>query len=94
MFESQLPASSPVVIRTYLYLGDALQAQGKFMEAESLLLPRYRALNQSSRFAKASRRFAGEALVRLYEAQGRSDEAAKYRGDVERVQPVPNAARP
>jgi eukaryotic-like serine/threonine-protein kinase len=94
MFESLLPASSPVVVRTYLYLGDALQAQGKYAEAESLLLPRYQALNQPSRFARAGRRFAGDALVRLYEAQGRSDEAAKYRGDGARVQPVPNAARP
>jgi hypothetical protein len=68
-----------VLLRMQLYLGDALRGQGEFAEAESILLSHYRVLNQPSRYARASRRFASAALVKLYEAQGRRDEAAKYR---------------
>jgi hypothetical protein len=78
-YDSLTPASSPVAILARVRLGDALSRQGKFVEAESILVASYNALNQPSRMARANQQFAAQSLVRLYEAQGRSAEAAKYR---------------
>jgi tetratricopeptide (TPR) repeat protein len=83
-YDSLTPASGPVAVLARVRLGDALGRQGKFAEAESILVAGYNALNQPSRMARTNQRFASEALVRLYEAQGRSAEAAKYRRSAER----------
>lgn len=67
--------SSPIAVRGRTYLGEALRAQGRLQEAEPLLLDGYR----QRTLARGVREFAAAALVKLYEADGRSDEAAKYR---------------
>jgi len=61
-----------------LYLGEALRGQGRLPEAEPLLLEGYRAV-MGSASSRRDRPFATASLVRLYEAEGRYDEAAKYR---------------
>jgi serine/threonine-protein kinase len=76
---TMMPESSAVFVSARLYLGDALRAHGQYAEAESILLVPFGGPNPPSRFVRASRRFAARALVKLYDAQGRSDEAAKYR---------------
>jgi hypothetical protein len=60
-------------------LGDALRAQGSYAEAEPLLLAGYKRFETPKPITERWRRYALGALVRLYEAEGRPDEAAKYR---------------
>jgi hypothetical protein len=63
--------------RAKLRLGDALRGQGKPAEAERLLLAAHTTFSRRSTTNNWARG-ATKALVRLYEAQGRLDEAAKY----------------
>jgi eukaryotic-like serine/threonine-protein kinase len=72
------PATSPLVRRIDITLADALRGTGKYAEAESLLLPAFKAFENGRGFAKRPREHAVDALVRLYQAQGRSADAAKY----------------
>jgi tetratricopeptide (TPR) repeat protein len=68
--------TNPVSIRAGTYLGEALRGQGRLAEAEPLLLAGY---NIQSVLSRRIRPFAAEALVRLYEAEQRPEDAAKYR---------------
>jgi serine/threonine protein kinase len=72
---------SPMVNRARLLLGDALRGQGRFAEAEPLLIASYSALSGGSAggLARAWSRNALQALVRLYDAEGKPQQAAKYR---------------
>jgi len=60
------------------HLGDALRGQGRYAEAEPLLLAAYARFAKPNPVTKQWRGYALAALVRLYEVQGRQDEAAKY----------------
>jgi hypothetical protein len=66
------------VLRTDIALADALRGTGKFAQAESLLLPAFAAFENGRGFAQRAREYAIASLVRLYDAQGRHAEAAKY----------------
>jgi serine/threonine-protein kinase len=72
---------SPVRIAGRVYLGEALRGLGQFAEAEALLLEGYEA-GTRSRMMRRTGTHAARALVRLYEAQGREAEAAKFRSIV------------
>jgi hypothetical protein len=68
-------------------LGGCLTAQGRFAEAEKLLLPAYRTL-QCARGAPPPRRAeAVERIVRLYETWGKADQAAEWRLKLEVATP-------
>jgi hypothetical protein len=69
---------SPVRIAGRVYLGEALRGLGQFAEAEALLLEGYEA-GTRSRMMRRTGTHAARALVRLYEAQGREADAAKFR---------------
>ncbi|HEY2378158.1 MAG TPA: serine/threonine-protein kinase [Gemmatimonadaceae bacterium] len=72
------PATSPLVIRAGIALGDALRGTGRYAQAESLLLPAFKAFESGRGFSKRPREYALDALVRLYQSQGRTAEVAKY----------------
>jgi len=80
-FRRKYDDKSPLVNRARFLLGDALRGQGRFAEAEPLLLAGYTALSSGSAagLAKTWSRGALQALVRLYDAEGKPQEAAKYR---------------
>jgi hypothetical protein len=64
-------------------LGEALAGQKKYAEAEPLLLAGYKGMKEREAtipepFRKVRLTEALERLVRLYEATGRKDEAAKW----------------
>ncbi len=69
--------SSFMVARAKLRLGDALRGQGRILEAERLLVSAHASLSRRST-TNTWARGAARALVRLYEGQGREDEARKY----------------
>jgi hypothetical protein len=77
-----LPPSSLLVMRARIAIGLALVERKAFAEAEPLLLGGYAAFRDRrtpGALDDAPRRRALDGLVRLYEAQGRAAEAAKYR---------------
>jgi len=76
---SLAPGTNPIALRTQLFLGDALLGRGDFAEAERVLLACYRAWTGGSPLFDADRRMTARALVRLYEAINRPEEAARYR---------------
>jgi hypothetical protein len=63
-----------------LDLGHALALQGRYREAEPLMLDAYHALGKKSDYwAEKERRAALGRLVELYRMERRPDEAAKHR---------------
>jgi serine/threonine-protein kinase len=70
-----------LVISAQIDLADVLRARGAFAEAEPLLLAGYTAFRDRRMHAgrEDAKELALESLVKLYEAQGRKSEAAKYR---------------
>jgi len=68
-----------LVIRTEITLADALRGQGKYAEAEPMLLNAYQTFEAGKGFAQSGREYSLASLIRLYEAQGKTAEAAKYR---------------
>jgi len=72
-----LTSSGPIALRTRQYLGEALLGQGRYAEAEPLLLEAMqRPIATQDRGANPQ---VARELVRLYDAEGRPNEAAKYR---------------
>jgi len=74
-------------------LGEALLEQKKFAGAEPLLLSGYEGMKQReakipARDRKPRLTTAVERLVRLYEAWGKPDQAAKWRKELEEVKPA------
>jgi serine/threonine-protein kinase len=72
---------APFVNRARYLLGDALRGQHKYAEAEALLLSSYADLSKGSGrgLGKSWADSARAALARLYDAEGKPDEAQKYR---------------
>jgi len=68
-----------MVVMARDHLAEALRGQGQFAEAESLLLSGYERFKTPNSVTRAWLGHALMALGRLYEAEGRPDEAAKYR---------------
>jgi tetratricopeptide (TPR) repeat protein/tRNA A-37 threonylcarbamoyl transferase component Bud32 len=60
-------------------VGDALRAQGKYDEAETILLAVFERFETPRPITRPWRFATLTSLVKLYEAQGRSAEAEKYR---------------
>jgi eukaryotic-like serine/threonine-protein kinase len=71
--------ASGMVTMAGAYLGDALRAQGRYSEAEPLLLAAFRRFDPPRPVTANWRRYALGGLVRLYDEQGRPEEAASYR---------------
>ena len=55
-------------------------AQGKYAEAEPLLLEAYERLQQGAEAPPEEKRAVLEALIKLYDAWGKPDKAAEWRG--------------
>jgi serine/threonine-protein kinase len=72
-------ATSPLTQRADLCLGDALLGQGQYAEAERLLLGARESVLSGKGIGGLKLASVNSVLVRLYEAQGRQSEAAKYR---------------
>ena len=82
---------SPLVNRARFLLGDALRGQGRFAQAEPLLLASYSALSGGSALglSRAWSRNALQALVRLYDAEGEPKPPNTDRGLVAEPAPRP-----
>jgi eukaryotic-like serine/threonine-protein kinase len=79
----QRPAPNPVADRARAFLGEALRGEGRLTEAEPLLLAAMKDANPTGPSRNALR-LAARSLVKLYEAEGRPVEAAKFRGLADR----------
>jgi len=73
-----LPADHRDIALTQSQLGDCLTRLGRYEEAERLLLQAHEVLASKSEGSEARIRTNLEYLVKLYEAQGRQEEAARY----------------
>jgi tetratricopeptide (TPR) repeat protein len=78
MLRMKYPPTSPLVLRANVALGRALVGTRKYAQAESLLLPAFKAFDNGRSFSRQPRENAVRALVRLYEEQGRHTEAAHF----------------
>jgi hypothetical protein len=69
-------------------LGDSLAGQGEYAEAEPLLLSSYLGMMERASTIPAAARtnnlkYAGEAIIRLYEGWGKPDLAAQWKQKLE-----------
>jgi len=90
ILRSNFDDHNAMVVMARDHLAEALRGQGHFAEAETLLLAGYERFKTPNSVTKAWLGHALNALVRLYDAEGRPDEAAKYRALLQ--QPPPSAA--
>jgi serine/threonine-protein kinase len=79
IYRRQLGDATPLLYHAQAYLADALRGQGRFGEAEALLLATYGKFAKPTPVTRGWRDHAIAALVRLYDARGNPGEAAKYR---------------
>ena len=79
--QNGLPKGNWMIADAKSSLGAALSGQGKYEEAEPLLLAGYEELLAKPPPASLARRTrdALDRIVKLYEAWGKKDEAAKWR---------------
>ena len=63
-------------------LAEILRAQERYAEAEQILLDVYQRLETKRGSAHKYTQEAGRDLIKLYEAWGRPEEAARYRPEV------------
>ena len=78
MLRLKYPATSPLVLRADVALGRALVGTKQYAQAESLLVPAFKAFDNGRAFSRQPRENAVRALVLLYDEQGRHSEAAHY----------------
>jgi serine/threonine-protein kinase len=83
LLRAELGGNSSMVAFAQIALGDALRGQGQYAAAESLLLAGYQRFEIPKPITRQWRGYALAALVRLYDAEGRPDEAARYRALLE-----------
>ena len=94
ILRSMFDDKNAMVVMARDHLGDALRGQGRYAEAEPLLLAGYERFKVPNFVTKVWLGHVLTALVRLYEAEGRPEEAAKYRAIFEAGQrgPAPSQA--
>jgi len=93
ILEGLLGPKSSMVSFAGLVLGDALRGLGDYPKAESLLTAGYKRFEVPKPVTRPWRAFALQSLVRLAEAEGRAEDAARYRALMN--QPVgPGVSRP
>jgi tetratricopeptide (TPR) repeat protein len=90
----RLPAGSQLTANIESLLGGCLAAQGRYDEAEPLLLHAHADLRAARDTPPSRLRRARERLVRLYEAWGKSDKAAAWRRQPDAVPPAPPRDKP
>jgi tetratricopeptide (TPR) repeat protein/tRNA A-37 threonylcarbamoyl transferase component Bud32 len=78
IFRANFDDHNAMVVMARDHLAEALRGQGQFAEAESLLLAGYERFKTPNPVTKNWLGHALNALVRLYDAENRPDEAAKY----------------
>jgi serine/threonine-protein kinase len=78
ILRSNFDDHNAMVVMARDHLAEALRGQGHFAEAETLLLAGYERFKTPNSVTKNWLGHALNALVRLYDAEGRPDEAAKY----------------
>jgi serine/threonine-protein kinase len=76
---ARLGDKSAMVIVANVTLANALRGQGRFAEAEPLLLAAFRRFDPPKPITRNWHDAAAGGLVKLYEAQHRPEEAARYR---------------
>jgi hypothetical protein len=75
----QFGAKSAMVLRARVPVADALRGKGRFAEAEPILLEAQARFQNSKGLLGAYWRSTAAALARLYDSEGKPDEAAKVR---------------
>jgi tetratricopeptide (TPR) repeat protein len=78
IYRSMFDDKNAMVVMARDHLGDALRGEGRFAEAEPLLLAGYERFKVPNSVTKLWRGHVLTALARLYDAEGRHDEAAEY----------------
>jgi serine/threonine-protein kinase len=79
---SLLGDKSAMLIVANVTLANALRGQGKFAEAEALLLAAFKRFDPPKPITRNWHDAAARGLVKLYEAEHRPEEAAKYRASL------------
>jgi hypothetical protein len=75
---TQQAPPNPVTTRARLFLGEALCAQGRYAEAEPLLVASYDAIGPIG-IPIGTRAIAARSLVKVFTETGRPERADKYR---------------
>ena len=88
ILRSMFDDKNAMVVMARDHLGDALRGQRRFAEAEPLLLAGYERFKVPNSVTRVWLGHVLSALVRLYEAEGKPDEAAKYRSIFQAGRPV------
>jgi tetratricopeptide (TPR) repeat protein len=86
----QFAGDNLMVLNAQIDLGDALRGRGAFAEAEPLLVGGYEGLRgrRVQALGEDRRPIALASLVKLYQAQRRESEAAKYRALLDSATPA------
>jgi len=79
IYRTMFDDKNAMVVMAHDHLGDALRGQRRFAEAEPLLLAGYERFKVPNSVTKKWLSHDLLALIRLYDAEGRPVEAAKYR---------------
>ncbi len=77
--QKTLPEGHWLIADTMSRLGGAVAGEGKFAEAEPLLLEGYAAMQENRRVAVGRKREAIERIIQLYESWDKPDQAAEWR---------------
>jgi len=83
--QKTLPEGHWLIADTMIRLGSAVAGQGRFAEAESLLLEGCALMQQDRRVAADRKREAIERVIQLYQSWGKPDQAAEWRGRLAQV---------
>jgi len=92
ILRSMFDDKNAMVVMARDHLGDALRGQRRFAEAEPLLLAGYERFKVPNSVTKVWLGHVLTALVRLYEAEGKPDEAAKYQAIFQAGLPAPGSS--
>jgi hypothetical protein len=77
--EAAFPEGGWRIAETTSIIGGVLVAQGRFNEAQPLLLDALRVMESDSQAPKRRTQNALARIINLYETWGKTDEAAKWR---------------